>query len=255
MQIWIIEYSELIKNLVASELKTKYRGSVLGFAWSMLNPLALMLVLYFVFYNVFRFRQENFALYVLIGVISWRFLAIGTTVAMGSIVGKSSLVTKIYLPREALVLGVTLANFIGSILEFLVLIPLVFLLGVGLSYTIILFPLVHLLYLLLVYGLSLLLASLYVFFRDVNQIWEVVLNVGFFASPIVYPLSIIPAKYMGPYMLNPMTRLIEMYRDIILFGRAPTAVDFIIVSATAIAVLVIGQFAFSRLSRRFAEAM
>jgi lipopolysaccharide transport system permease protein len=174
---------------------------------------------------------------------------------MGSIVGKSSLVTKIYLPREALVLGVTLANFIGSILEFLVLIPLVFLLGVGLSYTIILFPLVHLLYLLLVYGLSLLLASLYVFFRDVNQIWEVVLNVGFFASPIVYPLSIIPAKYMGPYMLNPMTRLIEMYRDIILFGRAPTAVDFIIVSATAIAVLVIGQFAFSRLSRRFAEAM
>lgn len=100
--MYLFEYSELIKNLVISDLKVKYQSSALGFAWSMLNPLLMMLVLYFVFSNVFKFQQEHFDLYLLIGIIAWRFLANGTMTAMTSIVGKPSLVTKIYIPREVL---------------------------------------------------------------------------------------------------------------------------------------------------------
>ena len=96
--MWFVEYRELIKILTISDLKVKYQSSVLGFAWSMLNPLLLMLVLYFVFSNVFKMTQDHFALYLLIGIISWRFIANGTTSAMSAIVGKSSLVTKI--PRR-----------------------------------------------------------------------------------------------------------------------------------------------------------
>ena len=138
--MYIFEYKVLIKNLVISDLKTKYSNSVLGFAWSMLNPLLMMLVLYLVFNNVFHNNQEHFALYLLIGLTSWRFFALGTSMAMSSIVGRSSLVTKIYLPREILTLSVVISALISSILEFLVLIPLLIIFGVGLSATILFFP-------------------------------------------------------------------------------------------------------------------
>ena len=150
--MYIFEYKELIRNLVISDLKTKYSGSVFGFAWSMLTPLLMMLVLYFVFSGIFH-SQENFVLYLLTGILAWRFFANGTTAAMFSIVGKPSLVTKIFIPREILTLSVALSCFISSILEFLVLIPLLIILGAGISATILLVPLLHLMYFLRVYGI------------------------------------------------------------------------------------------------------
>jgi lipopolysaccharide transport system permease protein len=150
----------------------------------MLNPLLMMLVLYFVFSNVFKMTQEHFALYLLIGITAWRFFAMGTSVAMSSIVGKASLVTKIFIPREILTLSTVLSALVSSLLEFLVLIPLLVIFGVIPSLTIILFPLLHILYFPIIYGISLALASLYVYYRDMNQIWDVLIQVGFFISPI-----------------------------------------------------------------------
>jgi len=220
----------------------------------MLNPLLMMLVLYFVFSGIFH-SQENFVLYLLTGILAWRFFANGTTAAMFSIVGKPSLVTKIFIPREILTLSTALSCFISSILEFLVLIPLLIILGAGISATILLVPLLHLMYFLLVYGISLILASLYVYYRDLNQIWDIVLQVGFFLSPIVYPLSYIPAKYEFYYMLNPITRLITMYRDVLLDGTIPKISDFGIVIASGLILFVIGTLLFKKQSRRFAEEL
>lgn len=251
--MYIFEYKELIKNLVISDLKTKYSNSALGFVWSMLNPLLMMLVLYLVFNNVFRNNQEHFALYILIGLTGWRFFSLGTSMSMSSIVGRSSLVTKIYIPREILTLSVVLSALVSSLLEFLVLIPLLLIFGVGLSATIILFPVLHVLYFLIVYGIALLLASLYVYYRDINQIWEVILQIGFFLSPIVYPISLIPQKYMNYYMLNPITRLIEMYRDALLYGKLPVLADFGLVLLFGIIMFVSGSWLFRRLSPGFAE--
>lgn len=220
----------------------------------MLNPLLMMLVLYFVFSGIFH-SQENFVLYLLTGILTWRFFANGTTAAMFSIVGKPSLVTKIFIPREILTLSTALSCFISSILEFLVLIPLLIILGAGISATILFVPLLHLMYFLLVYGVSLILASLYVYYRDLNQIWDIVLQVGFFLSPIVYPLSYIPAKYEFFYMLNPITRLITMYRDVLLDGTIPKISDFGIVIASGLILFVIGTLLFKKQSRRFAEEL
>lgn len=252
MTMYFFEYKELIKNLVISDLKTKYSSSVLGFAWSMLNPLLMMLVLYFVFSNLFK-SQENFVVYLLTGILAWRFFAIGTSSAMGSIVGKSSLVTKIYIPREILTLSIVISGLISSLLEFSVLIPLLIILGAGISFTVLLFPVVHLMYFLIIYSTGLFLASLYVYYRDLNQIWDIVLQVGFFLSPIIYPLSLVPAKYEFYYMLNPITRLINMYRDILLNGTIPKISDFIIVLIFGIMLLMTGTALFRKLSRRFAE--
>lgn len=239
--------------MTISELKVKYQSSILGFTWSLLNPLLMMLVLYFVFSNIFKARQNNFALYLLIGIVSWRFLANGTSSAIASIVGKPSLVTKIYIPRQVLVLSVVLASFISSILEFVVLVPLLFILGVGLSPYILLFPVIHIIFFMMVYGVSLILASLYVYYRDLNQIWDVVMQMGFFLSPVVYPLSTVPEKYLPYYMLNPITVVIQMYRDILLNHTAPAYWDLIFAFLAGVAVIFIGSAIFNRLERRFAE--
>jgi lipopolysaccharide transport system permease protein len=253
--MWLVEYRDLIWNLTISDLKVKYQSSVLGFAWSLLNPLLMMLVLYFVFSNVFRFNQEHFALYLLIGLISWRFLANGTSAALLAIVGRPGLVTKIAIPREILVLSTALSAFISSILEFVVLIPLLFILGAGITANLFFFPLVHTIYFLIVYGVSLILAAFYVYYRDLNQIWEVVLQAGLFLSPIVYPVSIIPAEYFDLYMLNPMTVLIEIYRKFLLYGVAPSFISLLALSGFGLLMVFLGTVVFHRLERRFAEVI
>jgi lipopolysaccharide transport system permease protein len=251
--MWITNYRDLIWNLTISDLKIKYQNSILGFGWSLLNPLLMMLVLYAVFINVFRFSQENFALYLLVGLIVWRFFAIGTSTAMVSVVGRPGLVTKIYIPRQILVLSTTLSCFISSILEFCVLIPLIIVFGIKITPGILFFPLVHGIYFFIVYGISLILASLFVYYRDLNQIWDIVVQLGFFLSPIVYPLSIIPTKYIPYYILNPMTVLVETYRNFLIYGSLPGLRSVLYLIFAGIILLLVGTGIFRRLERRFAE--
>ncbi len=252
----LYEYRELIKNLVISDLKVKYANSILGFAWSLLNPLLMMMVLYFVFSNFFG-SGGSFILYILIGLLVWRFFQIGTTSALNSIVGKPSLVTKIYIPREILPLSTTLSSLVSSILEFCVLIPLLFIFGLALSPVILMFPILLALSFLIVYGSALILSSMYVYFRDLSSIWDVLMQVGFFACPIMYPLSQIlsrlPVELTFIYMLNPITHLMEMFRGIFLTGTMPDFWDFFIVLVSGIILVVIGSMVFKKLSRRFAE--
>jgi lipopolysaccharide transport system permease protein len=251
--MWIIEYRELIRILTVSDLKVKYQSSVLGFAWSLLNPLLMMLVLYLVFSNVFKANQDYFALYILIGIVSWRFLANGTSSSMMAIVGKPSLVTKIYIPRQVLVLSTVLSSFISSMLEFLVLFILIVIFGVKLSPNILLFPFIYIINFFLVYGVSLALAALYVYYRDLNQIWEVLLQLGFFLSPIVYPLSTVPSEYLNIYLLNPVTVFMQIYRDILLYAQTPSMTSIAFVLLSAVISLAAGAAVFKRLERRFAE--
>lgn len=248
----LYEYRELIKNLVVSDLKLKYANSILGFAWSMLNPLLMMIVLYFIFSNFYK-TDDNFVLYILTGLLVWRFFSIGTAISLGSIVSRTSLVTKIYIPREILPLSSVLSSLISSILETCVLLPLLLFFNVKFFSTILLLPIFYALFFLIIYGVALILSSLFVYFRDLNQIWDVLMQIGFFASPIMYPITMIPEKYQFIYMLNPVTRLTIIYRDIFLYGTMPNITDFAVVFAFGIVLVLLGSLMFKKLSRRFAE--
>lgn len=254
MIMYLYDYRELIKSLVVSDLKTKYANSVLGFAWSMINPLAMFVVFFLVFNNIFT-NQDNFVGYLLVGMVTWRFFQNGVSYTMGSIVGKPSLVTKIALPREILTLSIAVSNTVSSLIEFAVLVVLLLVFGNKLYLTVLLFPLLHILYFLVIYGFGLLLSSLYVYYRDMGQIWEVAVQAGFFLSPIVYPLSIIPEQYQSIYLLNPMTVLIGMYRDIFIYGTVPGLYDIALVIVFGVAMIAIGSYTFNKLSRRFAEVV
>lgn len=250
--VW--EYRELIRNLTVADLKHRYQNSSLGFFWSILNPFLFAFVLYFVFRNVF-IQDENFALNLIVGLMVWRIFNSGTITSVFSIASKPNLVTKVYIPRQILVLSCALSQLIASTLEFLTLIPITFLLLGHIPKTFFLYPLVHLMFFFAVFGIGLCLASLFIFFRDINQIWDVLLNILFFTCPIIYPLTIVPDYLMTLYMLNPITRFVIIYRDIIVLGILPTLGDLTIVAFFAIGAMAVGNYVFARLQRRFAEEL
>ena len=246
------KYRELIINLALSDLKSRYQNTILGFFWSLLSPFLMSMVLFFVFRSIFK-QEENFLLNLLVGMMAWRFFLVSTNASLMSIVGKPSLVIKVYIPRQILVLSGVLANLIGSCLEFITLLPIIFIILGTVPVTVLLFPFIHLFYFWLIFGVGLLLSSLYVYFRDLNQIWEVLLNILFFSCPIVYPLSMVSEKLMPYYFLNPITNLIEMFRDVMVKGTLPRLENVAVVSGFGAAIFLIGSYVFDRLQRRFAE--
>jgi len=245
-------YKELIGNLTVADLKNRYQNTALGFLWSLLSPLLLALVLFFVFRFLYG-QGPEFPRYLLVGLMTFRFFSIGTSNALYSVIGKPSLVTKVYIPRQIIVLSSLLSTLISSLLEFIVTIPILFLLSPELPPTLWLFPLLFLIYFWFVYGVGLFLASLYVFFRDLNQIWEVVVNMLFFLCPIIYPMVQITGRVLPFYLLNPLTEFIIMYRDVMVYGNLPSVYSLIITLVASGIAMAVGSFTFNKLQRRFAE--
>ena len=248
-----LKQKDVILILTKCEFKLRYRGTVLGIGWSLLAPFLLAMVLYFVFKNVFRF-VENFALYVLVGVFVFRFFSVATSVGMYSIIGKSHLVTKTNLSREILPLVITLSYSLSSFIEILILIPIIAISGGRVGVYILLLPIIHFIYLIFVYGVNLYLSAITVYFRDLNQVWEVITNILFFASPVVYPIDVIPKKYVSIYMLNPITRFISLYRNIMIYNSFSIS-DFLYVLVSSLLVFLTGHMFFRRMQRRFGEVL
>jgi len=248
-------YLDVVVVLAQKDFKVRYRNSVLGFFWSLLNPLAYMVILTLVFSLLLRVNIPNFAAWVLIGLLVWRFFSISTGQGLFSIIGNPSLVTEVYIPRYMIVLSNNIANFTGAALEFLVLVPLLAALGVNLTvYALFLVPILILEFL-LVFGLSLSLSSLNVKYRDSYQLWDIALQLGFFLSPIVYDLNLIPERFRFIYSLNPITALIESVRSIFLMGQLPSVFDVAVIVLSIAVLLTIGFLIFRRLERGFAEEL
>lgn len=239
--------------LAQKDFKLRYRNSVLGFLWSLLNPLAYMIILTLVFSLMLHVNVPNFAAWVLIGLLFWRFFSLGTTQGLFSIINNPSLVAKVYLPRYLIVLSNNLANLFSAVLEFAVFLPLLILLGVSPSVLILFLPVIVLLQFLMIFGLSLSLAPLNVKYRDFYQLWDVALQLGFFLTPIVYNAQLIPNRFRFAYSLNPMTALIESARDIFLLQRLPSTFDLSIVTTAVVVLLAVGIIVFRSLEARLAE--
>jgi lipopolysaccharide transport system permease protein len=248
-------YVDVIIVLAQKDFKIRYRNSVLGFLWSLLNPLAYMVILTLVFKLLLAVNIPNFSAWLLIGLLVWRFFQVSTNQSLFAIAGNTSLVSKMYIPRYLIVLSGNLANFLGAGLEFVALLPLLVLLGVNLTPYALLLPMILVLEFFLVFGVSLLLSSLNLKYRDFNQLWDIGLQLGFFLSPIVYDAKLIPARYRLLYSLNPMTALIESARSILMGGAFPSAFDSTVVLSSVGLLLLIGYLVFRRLERRFAEEL
>lgn len=208
----IYQYREMFKNLVAKELRARYKGSVLGFLWTFINPLMMLVVYSIVFSFVMRVQIEHYSMFLFVGLLAWNYLANSAQMGVSSIVAGGGLIKKTYFPREILPLASVVANLINYILSLLILIPALLVVKVPLTLALVAFPVILLIQTLMVAGLALLLAAVCVYFRDLEHITGVFLMAWFFFTPILYSMEMVPAEVRGLFVLNPMAPLIIAYR-------------------------------------------
>jgi lipopolysaccharide transport system permease protein len=252
-ELW--NYRDLILRLAWSDFKLRYKSSALGFFWSLLEPLLMLLVLYVVFSTIMRVRVEHYQLFLLLGIVLWNFLDRGTSMSIWGIVGKPSLVQKVYFPRDILVISTCITALMMTALEFAVFIAFMVIFRVQPGWTVAYFPILFIFEFLIIIGLSMALSSLNVYFRDVQFIWRLVVQLGFFGTPVLYPITIFPERIRWIVMLNPMAQIITIMRDCTLYKIPPEPLSLAYVAISALVVLIVGYTIFDRLEPRFAEAI
>jgi lipopolysaccharide transport system permease protein len=252
----LASYRELLRNLVARDLKVRYRNSVLGFLWCLANPLMMMAVFTVVFTVLMKNDIPNYAVFILSGLLSWNLFSAALSGAIQSIVLNSNLVMKVYFPREVLPLSVVLANTVNYLFALIVLFTLIFISGVRLGPSLLLLPVILIVQVAFTAGLALLLSALTVFYRDVGIIMETGLLAWFFLTPVFYRIEdLVPQYARLMYVVNPMASIISAYRDVLYRGGMP-ALDFLArTGVTSLVVLAVGYWVFRRLAPRFGEEL
>ena len=243
----IADYTDLLRNLVVRDLKVRYRGSIFGFAWSLLNPLLMMAVFTLVFQVLAQYDDiQLYPLFLMAALVPWLFTQQALTTAMRSITSNAQLIKKVYFPRELLPMSAVLASFVNFLLAFFIFWVIGLIFGVGNTRAMLMVPLIMLLQLTLVMGLSLILAMANVFFRDTEHLVEVGMLAWFFLTPVFYSISVVPnVTFLGldvhrwVFMLNPMATLTTDYRYAIMFGSFPIrhTIATIVVSVVALSAL------------------
>jgi len=249
------KYRELIQNLVVRDLKVRYKNSAFGFVWSLLNPLFMMVVLTIVFSLVFERQKlvENYAAFLLVGLIPWNFTNTSLTRAVNSVLENSRLVNKVFFPREVIPISVVLANFVHFVLAIPVLVIILMFLGVMPTLNILLLPPLMLIHQELVLGIALFISCVNVFYRDMGVALDVLLQAWFFATPIIYPHWILPLWLQKPAMANPLAAIITAYRDVLVLGSFPDRNFTLGALVSSTLIFIIGYVVYTRYSSVFAE--
>lgn len=231
---------DLTLLLVTRDLRVRYRGSFLGYIWSMMNPMLYMGILSFVFSHLMRVQIENYAAFVLSGIMIWNLFNQSLGIGVNSILANGSLLRKVRVPASLFpassVLSV-LINFFLALGPFLIVSLII---GVKLSYWLLLLPLVLIPYILFIYGIALFIGTLNVRFRDIGHVMEPLLLMIFYGSPVIYQVSQLPAEYQVYAALNPLSHFLETIRGIMFFGIPPTFYGLSIMTALACGSLIIG---------------
>ncbi|MES2971812.1 MAG: ABC transporter permease [Patescibacteria group bacterium] len=254
----------LLKELVKTDFKLRYQGSVLGYLWSLLRPLALFLILYIVFAKFLKIGEAipDYPVYLLLGIVLWSYFTEVTSSSVGSIVGRGDLLRKLNFPKYVIVLSGSFSALINLGINTLVIGFFMVISKVEVSPLAILVPLLLIELFVLALALAFFLSALYVRFRDIAHIWEVVIQGAFYATPILYPLSLVPPKAAKILMLNPMAQIIQDMRYLVVTQQTTTIDDlygthFIRVMPVGIIIiiLVLSTSFFRRRSKYFAEEL
>lgn len=244
-------YRFLIKQLVSRDFKTKYKRSVLGILWSLLNPLLIALVQYVVFSNLFRFDIPYYPVYLLAGVTMFNFFTESCSLTLTSITGNASLITKVYVPKYVYPLTRTLSSLINLLLALIPLLIATLVSGLSFTKAFLLLPIPLICLVIFALGMGLLLSAAMVFFRDVQFLWGIVTTVWMYATPLFYPPSILPDRYSWILSCNPIYYFVTMVRTLIINGVSPEPLMYFQCMAFALGMLLIGSFVFKKTQDSF----
>ena len=245
------KFRPLLNELIARDIKIKYRKSVLGVLWTLLNPLFMMIVLSVVFSNLFKFDVENFPVYLLSGQLIFNFFSESTTNAMSAILANGSLIKKIYVPKYLFVLSRVFSSTINLLASFTAMVCVMLAMRVDLHYTVLLVPIPLLFIVMFSLGVGLLLSALTVKFRDIMHLYSVFVTALMYLTPVIYPMSILPMWLKPIVTLNPITNILEMFRAVMLYNSFPSIKSMFIAIVECIIVLAIGLYVFYKKQDEF----
>lgn len=260
MQIFkdLYEYRELLKTNIKKDIRGKYKGSFLGILWSFLNPLLQVIVYAIVFPYLMRGATiENYVVYLVTGIIPWTFFS--TVVGIGTTAIKSNqgIIKKVYFPREILIISQVLSGLVNFFISCVIILLFCLGFGVGISIHILFIPVIAIIQAILSLGILFITSSINVYIQDLEYIVSFLLNMAFYGTPIIYELSqFASAGTLLKFIeLNPMTPIINAYRDVFLYHQWPNPTGLIYVTILGLIILVIGYLVFRKLEKGFAEQL
>jgi len=248
----LLRYRDLVAQLILRNVKARYKRSILGVAWTMINPLLTMLVLTLVFSAVFRFPTRQYALYVLSGLLAWNFFAQTTVAAMGDLIWSGGLIGRIYLPKSAFAvsaIGTGLVNLLLALVPFAIIAVAV---GGPIRPAFLLLPIPILCLAGFALGIGLALSTAAVYFQDVMPMYEILLTAWLYLTPVIYPIDLVPPAVQAVLRWNPMTYLVGLFRSVVYDGQAPRPDALLAAVVISLVTLLAGWWVFSRRAREFA---
>jgi ABC-2 type transport system permease protein len=252
----IYEYRTMVWSLIKRDLRGRYKGSVLGFAWTFLNPLLQLLVYTLVFSVIMRSGIEDYYLFLFVALIPWMFFSSSVSGGASCIVSQNEMVKKIYFPREVLPISYVTCQLVNMLLTFIVEFAVLIISGKGISIHALLYlPVVILAEYLLAISITMIASAVTVYLRDIEHILGIITMAWQFLSPVMYSIDMVPEKYLPVFNLNPMTPIIIAYRDIFYYKKAPEISTLLHGFMFSLILLVIGWVVFGKLKKHFAEEM
>lgn len=251
----IYNYKDMIFSLVKRELRGRYQKSVLGMLWTFLNPFFQIVIYTLVFTFIFPSNIENYYIYLMTGIIPWNFFTEALGQGAGCIVANSDMTKKIYFPREILTIASVTAKFINMLLAFIVIFAFLLFSQVGISWHILLLPIVWIAEYLIALGFTLFFSAITVYLRDMEYIVGVLLMAWIWATPIMYSMDTLDLRVAHLLLLNPMTSIIMSYHNLLYYHNIPTLLTIVGILLIGIVLVVVGEAVFVRLEGNFAEEL
>lgn len=252
----IYNYREMIVSLVRKDLRGRYKGSVLGFLWTFVNPLLQLIVYSIVFSIIVKMGIDNFSMFLFVALVPWIFFSSCITSGSTVILQQQDLVKKIFFPREVLPVAYVTSSFINMLFSFIVIFVAIIVTNHGMNPAALLFlPLIMLIEYILALGFSFVASAITVYFRDLEHILNNLSMAWMYLTPILYTQEMVPEQYKPLFNLNPMTPIIIAYRDILFYKRIPSLNTLIGASITGVVSLILGFILFNKLKKGFAEEM
>ena len=252
----IYAYRHMITSLVRKDLRGRYKGSVLGFMWTFINPLLQLMVYTIVFSIILKSNIDKYYLFLFVALIPWLFFSTSLTGGASCILSQKGMITKIYFPREVIPISHVTSGLVNMILCFIVVFAVVLFSGVTINPVALLYlPIIFMIEYILALGVTFFASSITVFFRDFEHILGIISMAWMYMTPIMYSVDIIPTDLRPLFMLNPMTSIIIAYRDILYYGKVPDLVTLFNALVLGVIVLAIGIIVFTKLKKQFAEEL
>ena len=253
-ELW--HYREMIISLVKRDLKGRYKGSAMGFLWTMINPLLQLAVYTFVFSVIMPSGVERFYLFLSVALVPWLFFSTCLSTCTTVIFAQQEMVKKIYFPRQILPISFTISQFVNMLLSFVVIFIVLIFSGIKFNFkALACLPIIMLIQFILCLGITFVVSALTVYLRDLEYILSIISMAWMYLTPILYPIENVPEAYRGICYINPMTSIIVAYRDILYSSKVPEMGTLVIAVFMGILLLAIGLVSFEHLQRHFAEEL